>query len=61
MSSKGGKGHTSANMVKNHNRGKGKTKSNKPNKTTNFKKKKRKDVVNCFVCGEPGHFAKGLS
>jgi hypothetical protein len=29
-------------VQKNHNKGKGKTKSNKPNKTTNFKKKKNK-------------------
>jgi hypothetical protein len=41
-SSKGGEGHSNTNMVqKNHNKGKGKTKSNKPNKTTNFKKKTR--------------------
>jgi hypothetical protein len=57
--SKGGKGHSSANMVqKNHNKGKGKTKSNKANKTTNFKKKKNKAELTCFTCGETGHFAK---
>jgi hypothetical protein len=57
--SKGGEGHSSANMVqKNHNKGKGKTKSNKPNKTTNFKKKKNKAELTCFACGETGHFAK---
>jgi hypothetical protein len=32
--------------------------SNKPYKTTNFKKKKNKVEVTCFVCGEMGHFAK---
>jgi hypothetical protein len=57
--SKGGEGHSSANMVqKNHNKGKGKTKSNKPNKTTNFKKKKNKAKLTCFTCGETCHFAK---
>jgi hypothetical protein len=57
--SKGGEGHYSANMVqRNHNKGKGKTKSNKPNKTTNFKKKKNKAELTCFACGETGHFAK---
>jgi hypothetical protein len=57
--SKGGDGHSSANMVqKNHNKGKGKPKSNKPNKTTNFKKKKNKAELTCFACGETGHFAK---
>jgi hypothetical protein len=57
--SKGGEGHSSANMVqKNHNKGKGKPKSNKPNKTTNFKKKKNKAELTCFACGEAGHFAK---
>jgi hypothetical protein len=50
-SSKGGEGYSSANMVlKNHNNGKGKTKSNKPNKTTNFKKKNNNDEMTCFVC-----------
>ena len=57
--SKGGEGHSSANMVqRNHNKGKGKPKSNKPNKTTNFKKKKNKAELTCFACGEAGHFAK---
>jgi hypothetical protein len=57
--SKGGEGHSSANRVqKNHNKGKVKTKSNKPNKTTNFKKKKNKAELTCFACGETGHFAK---
>jgi hypothetical protein len=57
--SKGGEGHSSANMVqRNHNKGKGKPKSNKPNKTTNFKKKKKKAELTCFACGEAGHFAK---
>jgi hypothetical protein len=57
--SKGGEGHSNANMVqKNHNKGKGKTKSNKPNKTTNFKKKKNKAELTCFTCGETCHFAK---
>jgi hypothetical protein len=57
--SKGGEGHSSANMVQmNHNNGKGKTKSNKPNKTTNFKKKKNKVELTCCACGETGHFAK---
>jgi hypothetical protein len=56
--SKGGEGHSSANMVqKNHNKGKGKTKSDKPNKTTNFKKKNKAELT-CFACGETGHFAK---
>jgi hypothetical protein len=57
--SKGREGHSSANMVqRNHNKGKGKPKSNKPNKTTNFKKKKNKAELTCFACGEAGHFAK---
>jgi hypothetical protein len=57
--SKGDKGHSSANMVqRNHNKGKGKIKSNKPNKTTNFKKNKNKAELTCFACGETGHFAK---
>jgi hypothetical protein len=57
--SKGHEGHSSANMVqKNHNRDKGKTKFNKPNKTTNFKKKKNKVELTCFACGETGYFAK---
>jgi hypothetical protein len=30
----------------------------KPNKTTNFKKKKNKAELTCFACGETGHFAK---
>jgi hypothetical protein len=51
-SSKVREGHSSFNMVqKNHNKGKGKTKSNKPNKTTNFKKKNKAEVT-CFACGE---------
>jgi hypothetical protein len=45
-------------VQKNHNKGKGKTKSNKPNKTTNFKKKKNKAELISFTCGETGHFAK---
>jgi hypothetical protein len=44
-------------VQRNHNKGKGKTKSNKPNKTTNFKKKKNKAELTCFACGETGHFA----
>jgi hypothetical protein len=57
--SKGGEGHSSANMVqKNHNKDKGKKKSNKPNKTTNFKKKKNKAELTCFACGETSNFAK---
>jgi hypothetical protein len=56
--SKGGEGHSSANMVqRNHNKGKGKPKSNKPNKTTNFKKKNKAELT-CFACGKAGHFAK---
>jgi hypothetical protein len=59
IGSKGGEGHSSVNMVqRNHNKGKGKPKSNKPNKTTNFKKKKNKAELTCFACGEAGHFAK---
>jgi hypothetical protein len=55
--SKGGEGHSSPNMVqRNHNKGKGKPKSNKPNKTTNFKKKKNKAELTCFA--KAGHFAK---
>jgi hypothetical protein len=54
--SKGGEGHFSANMVqKNHNKDKEKTKSNKPNKTVNFKKKNKAEVT-CFACGETCHF-----
>jgi hypothetical protein len=45
-------------VQKNHNKGKGKTKFNKPNRTTNFKKKKIKAELACFTCGEMGHFAK---
>jgi hypothetical protein len=45
-------------VYKNHNKGKGNTKPNKPNKTTNFKKKKNKIEVTYFACGEMGHFAK---
>jgi hypothetical protein len=45
-------------VQKNHNKGKGKTKFNKPNRTTNFKKKKIKAELTCFTCGEMGHFAK---
>ncbi|WVZ71732.1 LOW QUALITY PROTEIN: hypothetical protein U9M48_020279 [Paspalum notatum var. saurae] len=30
----------------------------KPNKTTNFKKKKNKAELPCFTCGELGHFSK---
>jgi hypothetical protein len=47
-------------VKKNHNKGKWKTKSNKPNKTTNFKKKKKKKnkaEVTYFMC-EMGHYAK---
>jgi hypothetical protein len=45
-------------VQKNHNKGKGITKSKQPNKTTNFKKKKNKDEVTYFACGEMGHFVK---
>jgi hypothetical protein len=45
-------------VQKNHNKGKGKTKSNKSNKTTNFKKKKNKAKLTYFACGETCHFAK---
>jgi hypothetical protein len=56
--SKGGDGHSSANMVqKNHNKGKRNTKPKKPNITSNFKKKKNKVEVTCFTCGETSHFA----
>jgi hypothetical protein len=44
-------------IQKNHNKGKGKTKSYKPNKTTDFKKKNEDEVI-YFTCGETGHFAK---
>jgi hypothetical protein len=47
-------------VQKNHNKGKWKTKSNKPNKTTNFKKKNN-DEVTYFVCGETGHFTMDCS
>jgi hypothetical protein len=57
-SSKGIEGHSSTNIVqKNHNKGKGKTKSNKLNKTTNFKKQNKAEVT-CFACGWMGHFAR---
>ncbi|WVZ50723.1 hypothetical protein U9M48_001951 [Paspalum notatum var. saurae] len=56
---KGGEGHSVANTVQNQrNQGKGKGKF-KPNKTTNFKKKKNKAELACFTCGELGHFSKG--
>jgi hypothetical protein len=45
-------------VQRNHNKGKGKPKSNKPNKTINFKKKKNKAELTCSACGETGHFAK---
>ncbi|WVZ63197.1 hypothetical protein U9M48_012849 [Paspalum notatum var. saurae] len=51
---KGGEGHSVANT---RNQGKGKRKF-KPNKTTNFKKKKNKAELPCFTCGELGHFSK---
>ncbi|WVZ74821.1 hypothetical protein U9M48_022948 [Paspalum notatum var. saurae] len=55
---KGGEGHSVANTVQNQrNQGKGKGKF-KPNKTTNFKKKKNKAELPCFTCGELGHFSK---
>ncbi|WVZ87018.1 hypothetical protein U9M48_033720 [Paspalum notatum var. saurae] len=55
---KGGEGHSVANTVQNQrNQGKGKGKF-KPNKTTNFKKKKNKAELPCFMCGELGHFFK---
>jgi hypothetical protein len=56
--SKGGEGHSSANMVQKNHKVKGKTKSSKPNKTTNFKKKKNKAKLTCFTCGKMSHFAK---
>ncbi|WVZ53242.1 hypothetical protein U9M48_004213 [Paspalum notatum var. saurae] len=40
---------------RNHGNGKGK---HKPNKTTDFKKKKNKAELPCFTCGELGHFSK---
>jgi hypothetical protein len=60
MSSKGGEGHSTANMVqKNNNMRKGKLNPNKTNKTTNFKKKKKnKAELTYFMCHEMGHFAK---
>ncbi|WVZ85747.1 hypothetical protein U9M48_032635 [Paspalum notatum var. saurae] len=55
---KGGEGHSVANTVQNQrNQGKRKGKF-KPNKTTNFKKKKNKAELPCFMCGELGHFFK---
>ncbi|WVZ52934.1 hypothetical protein U9M48_003933 [Paspalum notatum var. saurae] len=55
---KGGEGHSVANTVQNQrNQGKGKGKF-KPNKTTNFKKKKNKAELPCFTCGELRHFSK---
>ncbi|WVZ69536.1 hypothetical protein U9M48_018308, partial [Paspalum notatum var. saurae] len=55
---KGGEGHSVANTVQNQrNQGKGKGKF-KPNKTTNFKKKKNKAELPYFTCGELGHFFK---
>ncbi|WVZ50226.1 hypothetical protein U9M48_001500 [Paspalum notatum var. saurae] len=55
---KGGEGHSVANTVQNQrNQGKGKGKF-KPNKSTNFKKKKNKAELPCFMCGEFGHFSK---
>ncbi|WVZ67987.1 hypothetical protein U9M48_016986 [Paspalum notatum var. saurae] len=55
---KGGEGHSVANTVRNRrNQGKGKGKF-KPNKTTNFKKKKNKSELPRFTCGELGHFSK---
>ncbi|WVZ50711.1 hypothetical protein U9M48_001943 [Paspalum notatum var. saurae] len=55
---KGGEGHSVANTVQNQrNQGKGKGKF-KPNKTTNFKKKRNKAELPCFTCGELGHFSK---
>ncbi|WVZ69645.1 hypothetical protein U9M48_018404 [Paspalum notatum var. saurae] len=55
---KGGEGHSVANTVRNRrNQGKGKGKF-KPNKTTNFKKKKNKAELPRFTCGELGHFSK---
>ncbi|WVZ53539.1 hypothetical protein U9M48_004466 [Paspalum notatum var. saurae] len=55
---KGGEGHSVANTVQNQrNQSKGKGKF-KPNKTTNFKKKKNKAELPCFTCGELGHFSK---
>ncbi|WVZ98242.1 hypothetical protein U9M48_043707 [Paspalum notatum var. saurae] len=55
---KGGEGHSVANTVQNREeprQGKGKF---KPNKTTNFKKKKNKAELPRFTCGELGHFSK---
>jgi hypothetical protein len=46
-------------VQKKHIKNKGK---NKPNKTTNFKKKKvYKANLTCFTCGELGHFSKDCS
>ena len=59
----GDQGQSSANMVQgkfSHGKNKGKNKgNNKVFKTTTFKKKKNnKAEMNCFTCGEPGHFSK---
>jgi hypothetical protein len=52
MSSKGGESQYNTNMIqKSHNKGKGKPKPNKPNKTTNFKKKKSKVELTRFISG----------
>ena len=62
-----GECQSSANMVqKNFHHGKIKAKSkpafNMPTKTTSFKKKKKKKILNkselwCYTCGEVGHFS----
>jgi hypothetical protein len=56
---KGGESTSSANLVhKNDDKGRGKQKANKPNKTTTFNKKKNKAELPCFICGKLGHFSK---
>src|SRR3954465_481231 len=63
---RGGEGQSSANMVQrnpHHGKNKGKSKPafNMPTKTTTFKKKKKKMLnkseLECYACGELGHFS----
>ena len=64
---RGGEGHSSANMVQrnpHHSKSKAKRKPafNMPTKTTTFKKKKKKKMLDkseleCYACGELGHFS----